>query len=109
MGMAAEVEYPKIHLVHVTPAEERDIAVFGLGACITDYTSTNIGYYSQALAEYYLRPMLAAKQSRKSAPSFRPARMLSRRTCEQAAHGRSDYRIPSRSLRGWQSGRQGTH
>jgi hypothetical protein len=64
LGMAAELEYPQVHLVHVTPAEEGDLAVFGLGACITDYTSTNIGYYSRTLAEYYLRPMWTAEQPR---------------------------------------------
>lgn len=62
LGMAAEVEHPKIHLVHVTPVEEGDIAVFGLGACITDYTSTDIGYYSHTLAHYYLRPLCSAKK-----------------------------------------------
>ena len=65
LGMAAELKYPKIHLVHVTPAEEGDLAVFGLGACVTDYTSTDIGYYSQTLAHYYLRPLRTAKQPRK--------------------------------------------
>jgi hypothetical protein len=65
VGMAAELMYPNIHLVHVTPVEEGEMAVFGLGGCIMDYTSTNVGYYSQTLAEYYLRPMLTAEQPRK--------------------------------------------
>jgi Icc-related predicted phosphoesterase len=65
LGMAAEVEYPKIHLVHVTPVEEGKIAVFGLGGCVTEYTSTGIGYYSRTLANYYLRPLCVAKQPRK--------------------------------------------
>jgi Icc-related predicted phosphoesterase len=65
LGMAAEREYPKIHLVHVTPVEEGDIGIFGLGGCITDHTSTGVGYYSRTLAKYYLRPICTAKPPRK--------------------------------------------
>lgn len=64
-GMAAERRHPNIHVVHVTPAEEGDVAIFGLGGCIADQTSANTGYYSRSLAEYYLRPLLTCKLPRK--------------------------------------------
>jgi Metallophosphoesterase, calcineurin superfamily len=64
-GTAAELQYPNIHIVHVTPVKKGDVAVFGLGARIADRTSTKTGYYSPKLAEYYLRPLWTAKQPRK--------------------------------------------
>ena len=64
LGMAAELKYPKIHLVHVTPVEEGDIAVFGLGGSITDSTSPCVGHYSRTLAHYYLRPICNIKPRR---------------------------------------------
>jgi Icc-related predicted phosphoesterase len=64
LGMDAERAHPRVHLAHGTPAEEGGVAVFGLGGCIDGYTNTDIGYYSQRLAEYYLRPLLKVKRSR---------------------------------------------
>jgi hypothetical protein len=64
LGMAAELEYPRLHLVHATPVVEGDVAVFGLGACIDGYTDTDIGYYSRTLAEYYFRPLWTVRQPR---------------------------------------------
>ena len=65
IGMNAELEYPSLHLVHATLIEERDVAVVGLGACITDYTSTDIGYYSRSLADYYFRSLWTTLKPRK--------------------------------------------
>ena len=64
LGMNAEIEYPPLHVVHATPIEEGDVAVVGLGASITDYTSTDIGYYSRSLADYYLRSLWTTSKSR---------------------------------------------
>lgn len=64
LGMAAEMTYPRLHVVHVTPAVERDVAVFGLGGRIAEYTNTDHGLYSRALAEYYCRPLWTAEQPR---------------------------------------------
>ncbi|HZZ82237.1 MAG TPA: hypothetical protein VFE62_27310 [Gemmataceae bacterium] len=64
-GMAAERRHPELHIVHVTPAQKGDVAIFGLGGCISDQTSTNTGYYSRSLAQYYLRPLLTCKLPRK--------------------------------------------
>ena len=55
--MKAEIEYPPLHVVHGTPIEQGDVAVVGLGASITDYTATDIGYYFRSLADYYLRSL----------------------------------------------------
>jgi hypothetical protein len=65
IGMTAELEYPPLHLVHATLIEERDVAIVGVGACITDYTSTDIGYYSWSLADYYLRSLWTTPKPRK--------------------------------------------
>jgi hypothetical protein len=65
LGMTAELAFPKVHLAHVTPVEEGDLTVFGLGGCVTDYTATGVAYYSRTLAKYYLRPLCTAKKPRK--------------------------------------------
>jgi hypothetical protein len=64
LGVRAEIEYPQLHVVHATPIERGDVAVVGLGACITDYTATDIGYYSRSLAEYYLRLLWTTSKPR---------------------------------------------
>jgi hypothetical protein len=65
LGMNAERGFPAVRLVHATLIEERDVAIVGLGACITDYTSTDIGYYSRSLADYYLRALWTTSKPRK--------------------------------------------
>lgn len=64
LGMNAELAFPRLHIVHGTPIEIKDVAVVGLGACITDYTSTDIGYYARNLAEYYLRSLWSTSKAR---------------------------------------------
>jgi hypothetical protein len=64
IGMKAELEYPCLHLVHATPVVEQDVAIFGLGARIDGYTNADIGYYSQTMAAYYLRPLWTVAQPR---------------------------------------------
>jgi hypothetical protein len=64
LGMKAELEYRRLHLVHATPIVEGDVAIFGLGACIDGYKDTDIGYYSQTLAEYYFRPLWTIEKPR---------------------------------------------
>src|SRR6185369_15788477 len=51
-------------VVHCTPIEQGDVAVVGLGASITDYTATDIGYYSRSLADYYLRSLWTTSKPR---------------------------------------------
>jgi hypothetical protein len=57
LAMKAELEFSQVRLVHATPVIERDVAIFGLGACIAAHTNPNIGHYSRTLAEYFFRPM----------------------------------------------------
>lgn len=64
-GMTAERRYPDLHIVHVTPAQKGDVAIFGLGGCIADHSSVNTGYYSRSLADYYMRPLLTCKLPRR--------------------------------------------
>jgi Icc-related predicted phosphoesterase len=57
LGMNAEVEYPNVHLVHMTLVEESDAALCGLGG--------RIGHgdgLSRTLAEYHLRRIATADQ-----------------------------------------------
>src|SRR5262245_5680244 len=56
-GMSAELTYPTLQLVHGTPAIRRDVAVFGVGGLIADYTDDDVGYISWPLARYLLRPL----------------------------------------------------
>jgi Icc-related predicted phosphoesterase len=62
MGMHAEVEFPGIHLVHATLVEAGDLAVCGLGGPLGDKGETAT---SRIFAEYHLRALWAADQSRK--------------------------------------------
>jgi Icc-related predicted phosphoesterase len=63
----AEVEYPTLHFAHATLWEEGDVAVCGLGGGLSendDQTEEEL-CYSRATAEYFLRMLWRAEQSRK--------------------------------------------
>ncbi|NBO91807.1 MAG: hypothetical protein EBV06_05780 [Planctomycetia bacterium] len=61
VGMAAETSHGNLRLVHGTPAIGPDVAVFGIGGRIAEYTDTDIGYFSWPMARYWMRPMSGVK------------------------------------------------
>jgi hypothetical protein len=65
LGMNAEVEYPGLHLAHATLIEEKDVAVCGMGGCLTNECLPEADYFSRAKVEYYLRGLWSAVQPRK--------------------------------------------
>jgi hypothetical protein len=66
LGMAAEVEFPGIHLAHATLLMERDVAVTGLGGWVADEQVCEAEPCSRTMAQYYLRALTAAKQPHKA-------------------------------------------
>ncbi len=63
----AEVDFPHVHVVHGTLDEEKDIAICGVGgnfAQAEDIRSPSL-VYAKNTAEYLLRGLLRAEQSRK--------------------------------------------
>ncbi len=65
LGMNAEVDFPGLHLVHATLVEKGDIAVCGMGGCISGCPATELDTCSRTLAEYHLRSLGSAKQPHK--------------------------------------------
>jgi Icc-related predicted phosphoesterase len=57
MGMHAELEFPKVHLVHAGLVEQGDTAVCGVGGRLCDGPAGEIDVCSRTLAEYHLRPL----------------------------------------------------
>jgi hypothetical protein len=72
LGMAAEVEFPGLHIVHATPAEKGDVIVCGMGGCVVDGPAAELDVCSRTRAEYQLRPMWTARQPRKVLLLARP-------------------------------------
>jgi Icc-related predicted phosphoesterase len=63
----AEIEYPTIHVVHATVAEEKDLVICGLGGELTEAEdrAEDRLCYARASAEYFLRALWRAEQPRK--------------------------------------------
>jgi hypothetical protein len=62
-----EVDFPSVHIAHATPVIEGDVVILGLGGKLTqleDATAPRL-LHSKNAAEYYLRALLSADQSRK--------------------------------------------
>jgi Icc-related predicted phosphoesterase len=65
LGMAAELEFPHIHMVHATLVEEQDLAVCGLGVAIAEEALNREDSYSRIRANYFLRPLRTSVKPRK--------------------------------------------
>lgn len=65
LGMHAEVEHPGLHLAHATLIAEKDVAVCGMGGCLTNECMPESDYFSRPKVEYYLRSLWSAVQPRK--------------------------------------------
>lgn len=65
LGMAAELEFPHLHVVHATLVEEQDLAVCGLGVAIAEEALNREDSYSRIRANYFLRPLRTSVKPRK--------------------------------------------
>lgn len=65
MGMHAELDQPKLRVVHLTPAEHDDMIVVGLGGQLCDGPACEPDSISRTMAEYGLRRLPEARQTRK--------------------------------------------
>jgi Icc-related predicted phosphoesterase len=65
LGMNAEVEFPRLHLVHATLVEKGDVAVCGAGGRICEGRMIETDVCSRTLIEYHLRTFWAVKQPHK--------------------------------------------
>jgi hypothetical protein len=65
LAMHAEVEFPSVHVAHVTPVEEGDLMVIGLGGAVAEHHLIGIGSLSRPEAKYYLRPLWKSCRPRK--------------------------------------------
>jgi hypothetical protein len=67
LGIGAEVQNPKLHLVHASLALGSDFVISGMGGKLTEWVDTGEHRVrvSRGVAEYSLRMLWRAKQSRK--------------------------------------------
>lgn len=65
LGMQAELTYPTVHLAHATLLGVDGLAICGVGGVVAEKESLGIDSTSRLMAEYALRPLWTAKQSRK--------------------------------------------
>jgi hypothetical protein len=63
LGMAAEVEFPGLHLVHALMVAQGDLAICGLGGEVSEEGTG--ADYSRVRAAYHLRALWDAEQSHK--------------------------------------------
>ncbi len=64
-GMAGELEFPNVHVVHATLVEERDVAICGLGAAIAEEALMREDSCSRIQADFFLRPLRSSTKPRK--------------------------------------------
>ena len=65
LGIAAELEFPHVHMAHATLVEERDLAVCGLGVSIAEEACMREDSYSRIRALYFLRSLRTSVKPRK--------------------------------------------
>ncbi len=65
LAMAAEQDFPNVHIVHATLVEERDLAVAGLGVAIAEEAAMREDSYSRIRALYFLRALSRSDKPRK--------------------------------------------
>jgi hypothetical protein len=65
IGIAAELEFPHVHIAHATLVEEQDLAVCGLGVAIAEEALMREDSYSRIRALYFLRPLRMSVKPRK--------------------------------------------
>jgi hypothetical protein len=65
LALAGEVDFPRVHLVHATLVEERDLAVCGLGVIIREEAYMREDCYTRIQANYFLRALRTSRKPRK--------------------------------------------
>jgi hypothetical protein len=65
IAMAAELEFPNLHVVHATLVEEHDLAICGLGVAITEQPLMREDAYTRLKALYFLRCLRTSRKPRK--------------------------------------------
>ena len=65
LALQAELTYPHVHVVHATLVAEQGLAVCGLGGVLAEKRLLGMDSCSRPTAEYFLRPLWTARQSRK--------------------------------------------
>lgn len=65
LGMAAELEFPHLHMAHATLVEAHDLAVCGLGVAIAEQALQREDSYSRIKALYFLRALRTSEKPRK--------------------------------------------
>jgi len=63
LGMAAELEFPTLHLVHATLVTHAYFAFCGIGAGLSEEGARDTDCYSRTQAEYFLRSLWNVEQS----------------------------------------------
>jgi hypothetical protein len=65
LGMAAELEFPHVHVAHATLVEDRDLAVCGLGAAVAEERLLREDSCSRVQAHFFLRSLRTSQKPRK--------------------------------------------
>lgn len=65
LGMHMEKEYPSVRLAHANLIAVNDLAVCGIGGCLTEEGHSELDTCSRVRADYFLRSLDLAEQSRK--------------------------------------------
>jgi hypothetical protein len=65
LSLAAEMDFPHVHVVHATVVEERDLAVSGLGVIVREEQCMREDCYSRVQAKYFLRALARSDKTRK--------------------------------------------
>jgi Icc-related predicted phosphoesterase len=65
LGMVAELEFPTVHIAHITLVEHRDLAVCGLGMAIAEQSLMREDSCSRIRAQYFLRCLRTSEKPRK--------------------------------------------
>jgi hypothetical protein len=65
LALQAELIHPHVHVAHATLVQERGLAVCGLGGVLAEERLLGMDCCSRPVAEYFLRPLWTAKESRK--------------------------------------------
>jgi Icc-related predicted phosphoesterase len=65
LGMAAELEFPHVHMAHATLVEAHDLVVCGLGVAIAEQPLMREDSYTRIKALYFLRALRTSEKPRK--------------------------------------------
>lgn len=67
LGMHAEIEYRGVHLAHATLLEQKDLALCGVGGCLSAAGAHELETCSRTMIEYHLRSLWTSTRPYKTA------------------------------------------